>query len=119
MGIDWFQCAIWCAFSLATTSNAYGATKASAIYDLILASHFCEDAIVMSDLGSQMKRKSELDADAPRALSAAGKNKELRAAVKEFYVAAAAFCDNPSESLKGNVAEKESALTLELKAAGL
>jgi hypothetical protein len=66
-----------------------------------------------------IKAKADLDRALPRALAVATSNRDLRAAVKDFYSSASAYCSRPSQQLEFDLRAKETALQLETKAAGL
>jgi len=111
------SCALFGAMAAISIAQA-APTKQSNIYSLMLHAHLCADAVKLSNIGDQVQSLKDIERDGPKALAEAGKNQDLRAAVKEYYAAASAYCSTPSKALEAQMATKESALELELKTAG-
>ena len=69
----------------------------------------------VSKANDQLEAASaKLEADAPDAIRHA-KSKSLKAAVKDYYIAASAYCQGPNGLLDNALRAKESALRLEMK----
>lgn len=63
--------------------------------------------------------RAKLDGHIAAAVASTKGKPDLRTAVKEFYAAASAYCQNPSRQLENSYSTKEQALRLEMKLSGM
>jgi len=86
----------------------------------VMEFHLAGDASALEKArNSLVAARDELDHDVGAAVAAAKRAPDLRAAVKDFYAAASAYCADPSRLLESAYTTKEQALNLELKLAGM
>lgn len=64
------------------------------------------------------KALADLKAQAPAAIKSAGDSADLGNAIKSFYAAAVAYCENPSDSGAEEYRSTKSALDMKLSSAG-